>query len=58
MPEERWDKDVIAQLVAGELLRQTEQSDDGQKQLIQGYGKLISFYDKFATINKGYRQNL
>ena len=58
MPEERWDKDVIAQLVAGELLRQTEQSDDGQKQLIQGYGKLISFYDKFATINKGYRQNV
>lgn len=58
MPEERWDKDVIAQLVAWELLRQTEQSDDGQKQLIQGYGKLISFYDKFATINKGYRQNM
>lgn len=58
MPEERWDKDVIAQLVAWELLWQTEQSDDGEKQLIQGYGKLISFYDKFATINKGYRQNM
>ncbi len=58
MPEERWDKDVIAGLVAGELLRETEQTDDAQKKLIQGYWKLISFYDKFATINKGYRQNM
>lgn len=57
-PEERRDRDVLCQLVAGELLRETEHSDDGQKKLIQGYGKLISFYDKFATINKGYRQNL
>lgn len=57
-PEERRDKDVLAQLVAWELLRETEKSDDGQKKLIQGYGKLISFYDKFATINKGYRQNM
>jgi hypothetical protein len=37
MPEERWDKDVIAGLVAGELLRETEQTDDAQKKLIQGY---------------------
>lgn len=58
MPEERWDKDVIAGLVAGELLWETEQTDDAQKKLIQGYWKLISFYDKFATINKGYRQNM
>ena len=58
MPEERWDKDVIALLTAWELLWETEKSEDGQKKLIQGYWKLISFYDKFATINKWYRQNM
>lgn len=57
-PEERRDRDVLCQLVAWELLRETEKSDDWQKKLIQGYGKLISFYDKFATINKGYRKDL
>ena len=57
-PEERWDKDVLALLVAWELLRETEKSDDWQKKLIQWYWKLISFYDKFATINKGYRQDM
>lgn len=57
-PESRWDINVLSLLVAWELLYETEKTDDGAKKLIKGYGELIAFYDKFATINKGYRQNM
>lgn len=57
-PEERWDRDVLALLVAGELLFETERTDDATVKLNEGYGNLVLFYDKFATTNKGFRQDL
>lgn len=57
-PEERRDREVLALLVAGELLYETERSDDATVKLNEAYGNLVLFYDKFATTNKGFRQDL
>lgn len=57
-PEDRWDREVLALLTAGELLYETERSDDASLKLNEGYGNLILFYDKFATTNKGFRQEM
>lgn len=58
MPENRWDEDVVANLVAGELLWETEHTEDAARKLAEWYGNLILFYDKFAETNKGFRQDL
>jgi len=57
-PEERWDREVLALLVAWELLYETERSDDATVKLNEAYWNLVLFYDKFATTNKGFRQEL
>lgn len=57
-PEERWDREVLALLVAGELLYETEKTDDASIKLNEWYGNLILFYDKYATTNKWYREDL
>ena len=36
-PEDRWDRDLLALLVAGELLYETERSDDATVKLNEGY---------------------
>lgn len=57
MPEERWD-DVIAILTAWELLYETERTEDWALKLNEWYWSLILFYDKFATTNKWFRQDM
>lgn len=57
-PEERWDREVLALLVAGELLYETEKTDDASIKLNEWYWNLVLFYDKYATTNKGYREDL
>ena len=57
-PEERRDRDVLALLVAGELLFETERTDDATVKLNEGYWNLVLFYDKFATTNKWFRQDM
>jgi len=57
-PEDRWDREVLALLTAGELLYETERSDDASLKLNEWYWNLILFYDKFSTANKWYRQDL
>ena len=57
-PDERRDRDVLSLLVAGELLRETEKSDDATVKLNEWYWNLVLFYDKFATTNKWFRQDL
>lgn len=58
LPDERWDTDIIALLTAGELLRETEKSDDATVKLNEWYWNLVLFYDKYATTNKWYRNDL
>lgn len=58
IPDERWDLDMLAVLVAGELLYETERTDDAAMKLNEWYGNLILFYDKYANTNKGFRQEM
>jgi hypothetical protein len=50
--------DMLAVLVAGELLYETERTDDAAMKLNEWYGNLILFYDKYANTNKWFRQEM
>lgn len=58
IPDDRWDDDMLAVLVAGELLYETERTEDAAMKLNEWYGNLILFYDKYTTTNKWFRQEM
>ena len=58
IPDDRWDDEMLAVLVAGELLYETERTDDAAMKLNEWYGNLILFYDKYANTNKWFRDEM
>lgn len=52
------DLEVMAVIVAGELLLETEKSEHAQTLLNLGYGKLIDFYNNRAEQNRDFKETV
>jgi hypothetical protein len=50
--------ELVAPIATGELLYETEENLASQTFLNEGYGKLVSFYNKFSTFNKDSRREI
>ena len=57
IPDPYW-KSVIASMVAGELLWESEQTDESTRKLQLAYSKLITFYNTYNTMVKERRKSI
>lgn len=55
IPGEYW-VELVALLASGELLRETEQRDQGKNQLVLAYSMLLEFFDEYISNAKQYRK--